>query len=119
MKKIAFLAVIVIIILLATASAVFLIFSNPFGDKEERSKFTGIISEINNGCTYDGICFIVVGDKEVIFGSGTVPSDGSEPIWGSVSRDLQIGKKVEVYASCRDNKCSLSGNKGFYIKILD
>ncbi|VVB78644.1 Uncharacterised protein [uncultured archaeon] len=82
--------------------------------------FTGKITDINYGCTYDAVCYMVIDGKKVVFGSGAVPSDGSKPIWGKVIGTPAIGKNAEVYAHDGSNGFYyLSDNESLYIKIFE
>ena len=91
-------------------------------------KFTGIITETNNGCWADGICSIKIDNKWVVAEIGGLRPPNSEPeIRGSLiginfSQDTNkyIGKKVEVYAKqTDDNDFTIYDNENYYIKLLE
>ena len=91
-------------------------------------KFTGIITETNNGCWADGVCSIKVNDKWITAEIGGLQAPNSKPeIRGSLigidfSQDTNryIGKKVEIYAKQTDgNNFTIYGNKSYYIKLLE
>lgn len=91
-------------------------------------KFTGIITEINNGCWADGICSIKVDNKWIVAEIGGLRSPNSKPeIRGSLtginfSQDTNkyIGKSVEVYTKQTDgDNFTIYGNENYYIKLLE
>ena len=91
-------------------------------------KFTGNITETNNGCWFDGICSIKVDERLVTAEIGGLGPPNSKPeirgklIGISFSQDTQkyIGKKVEVYAKqTNDNGFTIYGNENYYIRLLE
>ena len=91
-------------------------------------KFTGIITETNNGCWADGICSIKIDNKWVVAEIGGLRPPNSKPeIRGSLiginfSQDTNkyIGKKVEVYSKqTDDNDFTIYDNENYYIKLLE
>lgn len=91
-------------------------------------KFTGIITETNNGCWADGICSIKVDDKWITAEIGGLRPPNSKPeIRGSLiginfSQDTNkyIGKRAEVYAKQTDsNDFTIYGSENYYIKLLE
>jgi len=91
-------------------------------------KFTGNITETNNGCWSDGICSIKVDDKWITAEIGGLrPPNSKAEIRGdligiSFSQDTNkyIGKRVEVYAKqSDDNSFTIYGNENYYIKLLE
>lgn len=99
-----------------------------FTNTTQGTKFTGIVTETNNGCWADGGCSIKVNDKWITVEIGGLKSPDSKPeikgglIGISFDQDTNkyIGKKVEVYAGQTDgNSFTLYGNEGYYIKLLE
>lgn len=93
-------------------------------------KFTGIITETNNGCWADGICSIKVDDKWITAEIGGLRPPNSEPeirgnlIGISFDQDTNkyIGKKVEVYAKQLEddkNYLTIYSDSNYYIKLLE
>lgn len=91
-------------------------------------KFTGNITETNNGCWSDGICSIKIDDKWIVAEIGGLrPPDSKPEIRGSLiginfSQDTNkyIGKSAEVYAKQTDNNnFTIYGNESYYIKLLE
>ncbi len=91
-------------------------------------KFTGIVTETNNGCWADGVCSIKVDDKWIVAEIGGLRPPNSKPeirgnligISFSQDTDKYIGKKVEVYAKQTDNNSfTIYGNEKYYIKLLE
>ena len=91
-------------------------------------KFTGIITETNNGCWGDGICSIKIDNKWIVAEIGGLRPPNSKPeIRGSLiginfSQDTNkyIDKKVEVYAKQTDGEnFTIYGNESYYIKLLE
>lgn len=82
---------------------------------DNKEVFSGIISDIDYGCTYDADCYIIVDGKRVIFESGSV----IPPEKGSINGTLEVGKTAEVYA--RYDKDTgfwyLAGSNDYYIKV--
>lgn len=78
-------------------------------------KFSGIVGKVDTGCYADGVCFMEVDGKRVIFGMGWSRED-----WGQVAPlepiENYVGKRVEVYCGVRDGECSLIGNKAYYVR---
>ena len=97
-------------------------------DTTQGVKFTGIITETNNGCWADGTCSIKVDNKWIVAEIGGLRPPNSKPeIQGSLiginfSQDTNkyIGKRVEVYAKQTDgDSFTIYGNESYYIKLLE
>ena len=123
------LPIIILVILLALGAILFNLAKNPnIVSNNHGLKFTGIITETNNGCWADGVCSIKVDEKWITAEIGGLRPPDSKPetrgklIGISFSRDTQkyIGKRVEVYAKPTDNNAfTIYGNKDYYIKLLE
>jgi hypothetical protein len=78
-------------------------------------KFTGIVGKVDTGCYSDGVCYMEVDGKRVIFGMGWSRED-----WGQVAPlepiENYVGKRVEVYCGVREGVCSLIGNRAYYVR---
>ncbi len=78
-------------------------------------KFSGIVGKVDTGCYSDGVCFMEVAGRRVIFGRGWSRED-----WGQVAPrepiESYVGRRVEVYCGVRDGECSLVGNTAYYVR---
>lgn len=93
-------------------------------------KFTGVVTNVDESCHADGICSVRVDDKWVIgLQGGLRPPNFPEVIRGEVigivfNQDMDLGKRVEVYArkyyDSRDvmNKYSIYGSKKYYLRVI-
>lgn len=78
-------------------------------------KFSGIVGKVDTGCYADGVCFMEVDGRRVIFGMGWSRED-----WGQVAPrepiESYVGRRVEVYCGVRDGECSLVGKNAYYVR---
>lgn len=85
--------------------------ATPAGDR----KFTGVVSEVNTGCFADGMCFMRVDGRRVVFGMGW-----SRETWGQVAPrepiESYVGRTVEVFCQQREDDCWLAGNADYYVR---
>jgi len=82
--------------------------------------FTGTLQEVNTGCFSDGECYVVVDGKHITTIMGWSQQTVGKVLGVEGFGDLEnyIGKKIEVYAQVLpDNKYTLYGSEGFYIKL--
>ena len=128
-----------VLIILAIISSVLLIFSRLRTTIQSANqpisgiKFSGTITEFNNGCWADGVCSVKIGGKWVVAEIGGERPPNSKPeasevqgklIGLSFSQDTNkyIGKKAEVYAQQSENDqnyLTIYGNSNYYIKLLE
>lgn len=90
--------------------------ANPPADPPANERrFSGVVQEVNIGCYADGMCFMRVDGKRVVFGMGW-----SRETWGQVAPrepiESYVGRTVEVFCQQRDDDCWLAGNKDYYIR---
>jgi hypothetical protein len=78
-------------------------------------KFSGVVGKVDTGCFADGVCFMEVDGKRVVFGMGWSRED-----WGQVAPrepiESYVGRRVEVYCGLREGVCSLVGNRAYYVR---
>jgi hypothetical protein len=78
-------------------------------------KFSGVVGKVDTGCFADGVCFMEVDGKRVVFGMGWSRED-----WGQVAPrepiESYVGRRVEVYCGVREGVCSLVGNRAYYVR---
>jgi len=89
--------------------------------KLKADTFTGTLQKVNTGCFSDGECYIVVDGKHVTAIMGWSQQTVGKVLGVAGFGDLEnyIGKPVEVYAQVTpDNKYTLYGSEGFYIKLV-
>lgn len=98
------------------------ILSNPIST----TKFTGTITDVNNACSYDGICGFKVDNTWVeVLRGGWQPPDAPRVKVGQIIGNLtysneSLNKKVEVYGQkSNSGGITIYGNTDYYIKVLD
>ncbi|MES2930400.1 MAG: hypothetical protein V4665_01300 [Patescibacteria group bacterium] len=81
-------------------------------------RLTGIITEVDHSCYFDGICKVEIDYKTwVVYEKGKMINP--EPK-GTIEGELTIGTKVEVYAG-KDTVLggyTIFGSKNYYIKVI-
>lgn len=91
-------------------------------------KISGIITEVNNGLSFDGDYTIQVDKKwtVLISYSGYLTQEALEEqlkhplVYGEMTGNIQVGAQVEVYGKKMGlHTISREGSKDFYVRVTD
>jgi hypothetical protein len=94
----------------------------PAPAQKQEVKFTGTLEAVNVGCWADGICSMRISGKEIVFGKGWSAETYGD-LLGFDSSKLDgreyIGREVEVFGWKSGESILITGDKKYYIKLLD
>lgn len=119
MKKILYIVIAVVVILVAV-----LLIKKVSGPEEGAARFSGTISSFDNSCIFDGVCSVVVDDKNIVLIAGGLAMEPNAQVGklkGVASiGDLEskIGSEAKVYAKkILDDQYTLYGNSEYYVEV--
>ncbi|KFN41228.1 hypothetical protein [Arenimonas oryziterrae] len=87
----------------------------PAGMTRGEEKFSGVVEKVDTGCFADGMCYMQIDGRRVVFGMGW-----SRETWGQVAPlepiENYVGKRVDVFCKRREGDCWLAGSAVYYIR---
>ncbi len=90
--------------------------------QKQEAKFTGTLEAVDVGCWADGICSMRISGKVIVFGKGWSSETYGE-LLGFDSSKLggkeYVGRKVEVFGWKSGDEIRITGDRKYYIKLLD
>jgi len=101
----------------------------PDSNASEAETFSGVVTDLIYDCHFDGVCSIMVDDKNIVTEEGGLrPPDGIQNKVGSLigidmngdNEDKFIGKEVVVYArKLGSNSYTIYGDTSYYIALAE
>jgi len=94
----------------------------PSPAEKQEVTFTGTLEALDVGCWADGICSMRISGKQIVFGKGW-----SHEVYGDLIGFDQskldgkeyLGRKVQVFGWKSGEDVLITGDKKYYIKLLD